>query len=1722
MAKKRQAPKSNTSSIETNTFIKGMVKDFNPSYTPKQNWTNARNAANNSIDGDTGMLGNEPANLKCAEVPYTIIGTVHQYGDQWVLYSTDNTSSEIGLFDDSKCEYNTLVNDDCLSFNKEHLIIGASKENFDCTWQVYWDDGVNPSRTLNLSNVPYKKIITSAPGADCITFEFTDELDCEQLRLAPLLDTPNIKLTKAIDGGQLRNGSYQAFIAYVQNEQKVTDYIGISNIQSLFSHENTSGALDLEFSNLDEDYEFFELVILSNNQSQYVAKRIGLYSTKTLNTGIDFIDPALPTIPLEQVPLRNPAYERSDAMYVVNDYLIRQGPTEQFDFNYQPLANQIDTKYVVAEYNAEYYYKGVNKTNFMRDEQYAFFIRWVYNTGERSNSYHIPGRAPNGDDAPAGGDPNALATNELRFQVFNTAFPTNAGLNIPIDNGQGEIIEKGRMGYWQSTERYPDQQPEIWNATSNSIWGTGSQDHDLCGKFIRHHKMPSEETSSALKLTNTSNKKIRVLGVEFNNIKRPLYNDGTIIENIVGYEILRGSREGAKSILGKGIFRNMRKYDIPNSTRQGLYPNYPYNDLGYDEYFHNDSDKITTGTDSYTQSISRFAPLQGHTKNVFTFHSPELVFKKPFLNAYETRIYGQVSGKSEGQFIVSEKHPQEKLLRNSTLIFATFFGLGYGLQQIKGIYSKEFTPVKTLDIGMYGIIPGAITAPLAPTAGGALGSVGQGVLNAVVDALIDELLNDAFAAGMILAGNGVARATQAGFQTSADAVMALIPGTTGGGSNYGYTETASSSIPTTLSVAKGLQIFLNEFATGANEIIELFYNLVSFQDYALKYNSHGFYNNFSNLANGARFRSKTKDSNFIGSVFNLFGSNNDYKINNLFRPSTIAVETRRDFADPSVSDTSRFTIGGNNNDSFFNDLNTEYTKNISALYGALKYDFENQYGQLDQIKQVPMRGEVELIDPESTIFDTFSTSPIFSGDTYINRYTEKTIMPIFTDFLYGQPEGYAYDYHRRVNIPYPRYWMNTVKYDVTRVASAITSFSFSQFKDAFPSSMFYLDRKAGSVGTGFSDIQNQSADGIMPMFVMQNAYMYTHVNGIQDFFVESEVNLAQRDWEEPIAKRHYDEYEYNDINELFDAQIIRKDNFYRYDYSLSASRFITNLTSFGNVQPRDYDPIIAETCYSYYPKRLIYSLQAKEEAKKDFWRVFLPNNYEDFKNQVTVIKPISKSGALIFFPYQSPQMFQGVDTLQTDAGTKLMLGDGGLFSQPRQNIVNSDISNEYGSCESHRAVLNTPMGIFYISQAQGKIFQYTGQLANLSNQGMKWWFNKYLPSQLLRSFPALEETPLADNPVVGVGCQVIYDINDDVVYFCKRDFKVRTDFDGYLVWNSERSVFELFANPDGESTDNTNPRTTFAWTCVNGVCQYVMGSSSVPGFYATEQECIKACSGDTTGPSLGDVELGDPDYFEDASWTVSYDPKAKAWISFHDWHPELCMSSINNFLTTKTIADGDQTKGSIWRHNSRCDLFANYYGVSYPWEVEFVESTGQNVNTVRSLEYQLESYVYKGDLENGCADDRWHDLNFNFDELIVYNTEQISGKLNLNLSPSFSNDSDPIASLDYPIINQATLDMDILYTKEEQKYRINQFWDVTKDRGEFTNIPAPVEEVLFNTEANGYIKTLNLLNIDILKAEEQRKKFRHYYNKFILRKLESDNRKMLLKLNNTKLNLSMR
>ena len=104
-----QQPSQNPG-VTTNTFSKGMLKDYNETFIGEGLYTHARNAVNNSHDGQVGVIGNEPSNLKCATIPYDVIGCIHLMDDQWFILSTDDVHSYVGIFDESACTYSPLKN----------------------------------------------------------------------------------------------------------------------------------------------------------------------------------------------------------------------------------------------------------------------------------------------------------------------------------------------------------------------------------------------------------------------------------------------------------------------------------------------------------------------------------------------------------------------------------------------------------------------------------------------------------------------------------------------------------------------------------------------------------------------------------------------------------------------------------------------------------------------------------------------------------------------------------------------------------------------------------------------------------------------------------------------------------------------------------------------------------------------------------------------------------------------------------------------------------------------------------------------------------------------------------------------------------------------------------------------------------------------------------------------------------------------------------------------------------------------------------------------------------------------------------------------------------------------------------------------------------------------------------------------------------------------------
>lgn len=1490
-----------------NEFAKGMNKDLMDSFMPSGTYSHCRNGVANLPNGQLGSLSTEPSNIECVTLPYTLIGSISLADDQWMLFTTNDVDSEIGIFQESQCLYTTLANARCLNFNRTNLIIGASRRGFDCGFDVYWSDGArNPDRFINTAKVPWFQDCT-ASTATCQICVDTTVLNCEKLRIAPHFTIPCLTLAKSEGSGTLLNGSYQVAIRYTINLIPCTDFVALSPIVSLWSHNNLAGAVKLTLTGTDtQQFDEMEVVIVSMVNYQVSARKLGIYSTRQTTIYIDNIDLTLESVPISLLPLNTPAIEKSDAIYSVGTYLTRVGIYEKADFNYQPLANQIIAKWACVRYPGDYYHKGGNAFGMnvgnMRDDVYAYFIRWVYLSGDKSASYHMPGGT--GLTGPFRGGPGVAGSLGTEYH--------------------------GNMGVYLSTEIYPDNQPSVWGP--------------LCGLPIRHHRFPDQTDLGNAIAHFTGAGDIQVMGVYFENIQLPVDNNGNIIQDIQGYEILRAVREGHKQVIAKGIVNHMRGYTDPYTGREGMYQNYPYDDLNPDHYLTTDVDIINNGSPNTPdfQHHNTDSPLTRVYNDIVSFHSPETVFQHPVLGTGTLKVIQELTGLSIGYYQQTYRHPKFKTLTD----FSSAIGIVAAAIEV-------FLGALSIIASFFGGNPPSIS------------------LAATEDVPMSSPLYADNSYNADIAAEDVSIITR-------DLASTL------------------NAILYVLMVPMQFKVFQQQLMTIIN-------GLAPARAFAWQWNSSGAYIVPSTISGAL---CPVTDYQYTRNHLSDFDNKT---LNNLWRNNFVAMKLGSPLPGRVNPDTSRKTMYDRSVFIYDNDTTKgPFGDPIAAFYCSYKVPQPSQYGQIDSCKQVPISC-VFPVDPTGTT-RFFSTPVLFGGDTYICRYTEKNPFYFFNDWLFTQPDDFEYNYRNYINIPYPRYWIDNSKL-------------YTDFLD-LASRVRHLDAQenGGDIAFLFGSIQTY----------VKNGAFYLFCNGVRDFYVETEVNVGYRDYGDLESEQFYDPYGFQDIALMFRSDIIKSNILYKYDYSLSASKFFNQYVSWGQCLRRDYDPLLAYTCFAYYARRLAYSLPQEEELRKDNWRVFLPNNYKDFGSKVTAIKEIHKNGALIILKDAPPEQFIGTSTIASSSGTEYTVGTGALFQQDLLSVSNADASLQYGSCQSRLSIVNTPYGVFWVSQNTGKIFNYHGQEGMRDiTPGLKWHLSLYLPSQLLQQVP---DYPYADNPVIGVGVQCIYDNVNEILYICKRDYKAIPG----VTWNGVNFLIDDF----------------------------------------TRMMTIK-------------VYLGDPQYFDDCSFTLSYDCKNKQWCSFHDWEPSLNIPAKTHFLTTEP-----GTGQTLWRHNKRTDSFCQYYGIDYPFETEYPIITGASVTVLQSIKVYLETYNYKAN-QTDC----FHEFDGFFNECIIRNSEQATPLLKLQLQPW----NNPYAELAFPFFDAQGLN--VLYSKVENEYRLNMgILDYTEDRGQFS-----LGMVQFmQTDGSGFRFVINPLYIDQLKNIFQLKKIRHYKSRIFLRKTIVGNNSMSL------------
>jgi hypothetical protein len=594
-------PQGNIKS-EYNVASTGLNLDNSVNQIAKGQLTYALNASVENFDASSVSYQNEPGNEFCIEFPaqFILIGThfiVEQSKHIFFITNPETGACQIGYMENNDCVYKILVSAPCLAFDINYPIHKVVHKITNCTTELYWTDGLNPRRYLDINNIPYILQIDS----DLCDPSFTDQLDCNQLKLQPNFNIPELTIVDVRNGGDLISGTYQFAIQYCDaSGNEYTSYYSVTNptpiadIQIVTPNFNyaVGKSIVVNINNLDAtgQFQYFNLAVIKTINNIPSVELVGTYFIDEANKNIIYTGQNQTQIRLtiNDIFLKYPYYEIAQDLTSVQDILIWDNLTSIDRINYQSIASQITLQWQTYKLPAtENYSDELNATNlrgYMRDEVYAFEIVFLLRNGKQTDGFHIPGREKNSNEAY----PDVLDTNEdfigegpsaPYWKIYNTASVIGPAVGDPI--GNATPYEYGEFAYWESEDVYP---------CNIDLWG------DLADQPIRHHKFPDVLVSphyesalfagpgSALVMQNDA---VFPIGVIIDTTQVLNYINSSNLTNsqkadIVGYKIIRGDRGTNKSVIAKGILRNVGEYE--REEQKFYFPNYPYNDLNVDPF----------------------------------------------------------------------------------------------------------------------------------------------------------------------------------------------------------------------------------------------------------------------------------------------------------------------------------------------------------------------------------------------------------------------------------------------------------------------------------------------------------------------------------------------------------------------------------------------------------------------------------------------------------------------------------------------------------------------------------------------------------------------------------------------------------------------------------------------------------------------------------------------------------------------------------------------------------------------------------------------------------------------------------------------------------------------------------------------------------------------------------------------------------------------------------
>ena len=612
-AKKDDKAQKGQVRLEYNRATTGLNMDSTINQVKTGSLTYALNATIENFDSSSVNYQNEPGNEPCLSFPdgYELIGkyTIPEKKKNIFFLTNPLTGdSEIGFMFNNDCQYQTLVNAPCLNFSIDYPIHKVVHRITNCSTEIYWTDAFNARRYLDIDSIPYK-LIGGTTSCDPV---YGDELDCNQLKIQPNFDIPFLEINDILNVGSLVAGTYQFAVQYSDAAgSDLTSYYSVTNPTPIADPLNTTvnfnypvgKSIEVRVSNLDlsGQYNYFNLAVIKTINDITSVELVGTYNITEDQQIITYTGADANPIQLSIADIfeKYPYYDVAKDITSAQDTLIWSDLASVDRINYQNIASQITLQWETHRLPpGEDYSDELNATNYrgyMRDEVYAFEIVFLLRNGKQTDSFHIPGPlnlnpqpdVPNTNDDFIG-EPDYFE-NDIGYspywKIYNNA--TNLGFS-PGYNGEANYkgpFEYGNFAYWESTEKYP---------CNTELWG------ELADTPIRHHKFPDVLVSPIVENpqivyegtnivpTMQDSDAIYPIGVKINNAQI----SGLILasnltqeqkDDIVAFKIVRGDRGTNKSVIAKGILRNVGKYS--RQDQEYYYPNYPYNQVSGEDSF---------------------------------------------------------------------------------------------------------------------------------------------------------------------------------------------------------------------------------------------------------------------------------------------------------------------------------------------------------------------------------------------------------------------------------------------------------------------------------------------------------------------------------------------------------------------------------------------------------------------------------------------------------------------------------------------------------------------------------------------------------------------------------------------------------------------------------------------------------------------------------------------------------------------------------------------------------------------------------------------------------------------------------------------------------------------------------------------------------------------------------------------------------------------------------